>query len=150
MAEDLTRAQSWTKAGRLVEQLDVAMADLRAVVRMHGETNLPPGVDDAVRRLGARVAGLRVRLVTAASMSGPAQREVAKSLKADVRQAESMARDLAVHLASDSDSLDADVEHLHLLIEARRELDTPELDLSVRDRAHLLRRRVSRSVRRDR
>lgn len=152
MAEDLTRAQRWTKAGRMVEQLDVAMADLRTVVRMHGESNLAAGVDDAVRRLGVRVAVLRVRLVTAASMSGPAQREVAKSLRSGVRQAESMARELAVHLASDSDSdaLDADAEHLELLIEATRELDSPELDLSVRDRADLLRHRVRRSMRRDR
>lgn len=151
MAEDLTRAQRWTKAGRLVEQLDIAMADLRTVVRMHGQSNLPVGVDDAVRRLGARVAVLRVRLVTAASMSRPAQREVAKSLRSGVRQAESMARELAVHLASDSDSdaLDADAEHLELLIEATRELDGPELDLSVRDRADLLRNRVRR-LRRDR
>lgn len=152
MASDLTRAQRWTRAGRLVEELDIAMADLRTVVRMHGESNLPAGVDDAVRRLAARVAALRVRLVTAASMSGPAQREVARSLRSDVRQAESMARELAVHLASDSDSdaLDDAVEHLELLIEATRELDSPELDVSVRDRARLLRGRVRQSMRRHR
>lgn len=63
-----------------------------------------------------------------------------------------MARELTVHLASDSDSdaLDDDAEYLDLLIEATRELDSPELDLSVRDRAHLLRHRVRRSMRRDR
>lgn len=149
MASDLTRAQRWTKAGRLVEELDIAMADLRTVVRMHGESNLPVGVDQAVHRLEARAAELRVRLITAASMSGPAQREVAKSLKSDVQQAEGMARELAVHLASDSDSLDDDIEHLKLLIDAKRELDAPELDLSVRDRVHLLRRRVRRSMDRD-
>src|SRR5690606_14566462 len=100
------------------------------------ESSARAGLDDAIRRLGARVAELRVRLVTATSMSGPAQREVAKSLRSGVRQAESMARELAVHLASDSDSdaLDDAVDHLGLLIEATRELDSPELDLSVRDR----------------
>ena len=151
MASDLTRAQRWTKAGRLVEELDTAMADLSTVVRMHGESKLPVGVDDSYRRLAVRVAELRLRLVTAASMSGPAQREVAKTLRSEVRQAESIARELAVFLASDSVSLGDELEHLEFLMDAKRGLDDDaELDISVRDRALLLRNRVRRSMRRER
>lgn len=150
MDADLTRAQRRTRAGGLVERLDTAMSDLLIIVRMHGESNLPVGVDVPFRRLEVRVAELRVRLVAAASMSGPAQREVAKLLKPDVRQAESIAQELAVFLASGSDSLGDEMERLELLIEAQRELDDPELDVSVRVRASLLRDRVRRSMRRTR
>ncbi|WP_436794212.1 hypothetical protein [Actinospongicola halichondriae] len=151
MADELPLTQRWTRAGRLVDDLDTAMEDVRVVVRMRGEANLPAGVGDPYRRLTTRAADLRVRLHAAASMSSAAQRELAKALKPGVREVEEMARRIAVFLASDSDadSLDDEMVRFEQLIESTRELAEPEFELPVGDRLRLLRYRASRRLRRD-
>lgn len=135
----------------MVDDLDTAIEDVRAVVRMRGEAHLPAGVGGSYQRLTARAADLRVRLLTAASMSNAAQRDLAKTLRPGVREVEEMARRIAVFLASDSaaDSLDQEMEHLDLLIESSRELAEPDFEVPIGDRMRLLRKRAGRRLRRD-